>query len=102
MRPRSSPAPTAARIFHGPEPVTQVCAIRARNSVPGVGLSDVLTPGHQGVFLRLYSSTAGASRTASLAFCSSESGGARWASLRIYSSRRRLYLCNFRDGRRHQ
>ena len=70
----------------------QVCAIRARKSVPGVGLSDVLTPGHQGVFLRLYSSTAGAGRTASLAFCSSESGGARWASLRMYSSRRRLYL----------
>jgi len=30
--------------------------------------------------LRLCSSTAAASRTASLAFCSSESGGARWAS----------------------
>ena len=56
------------------------------------GLSDVLTPRRQGVFLRLYSSTAGASRTASLAFCSSESGGARWASLRRYSSRRCLYL----------
>ena len=64
----------------------------ARNSVPDAGLSDVLTPGRQGVFLRLYSSTAGASRTASLAFCSSESGGARWASLRRYSSRRCLYL----------
>ena len=60
--------------------------IRARNSVPDAGLSDVLTPRRQGVFLRLYSSTAGASRTASLAFCSSESGGGRWASLRRYSS----------------
>ena len=58
----------------------------------GAGLSNVLTPGRQGVFLRLYSSTAGASRTASFAFRSSESGGARWASLRRYSSRRRLYL----------
>ena len=80
------------RIFPDLEPVTQVCAIRARNSVPDAGLSDVLTPGRHGVFLRLYSCTAGASRTASLAFCSSESGGARWASLRRYSSRRCLYL----------
>ncbi len=80
------------RIFPDPEPVTQVCAIRARNSVPDAGLSDVLTPGRQGVFLRLCSSIAGASRTASLAFCSSESGGAKWASLRRYSSCRCLYL----------
>jgi len=36
--------------------------------------------GRQGVFLRLRSLTARASRTASLAFCSSESGGAKWAS----------------------
>ena len=64
----------------------------ARNSVPDAGLSDVLTPRRQGVFLRLYSSTAGASRTASLAFCSPESGGAKWASSRRYSSRRCLYL----------
>ncbi len=54
----------------------------ARESVPGVGLSDVLTPRRHDVFLRLDSFTAGASRTASLAFCSSESGGAKWASLR--------------------
>ena len=40
------------RIFPDPEPVTQVCAIRARNSVPDAGLSDVLTPRRQGVFLR--------------------------------------------------
>ena len=48
------------RIFPDPEPVTQVCAIRARNSVPDAGLSDVLTPRRQGVFLRLCSCTAGA------------------------------------------
>ena len=47
------------RIFPDPEPVTQVCAIRARNSVPDAGLSDVLTPRRQGVFLRLCSCTAG-------------------------------------------
>ena len=67
---------------------------RTRHVIPfrTPGLSDVLTPRRQGVFLRLYSSTAGASRTASLAFCSSESGGAKRASLRRYSSRRCLYL----------
>jgi hypothetical protein len=64
-----------------PEPVTQICVIPAGNSVPNVDdLSDVLMPGRQGVFLPRYSSTAGASGTASLAFCSSESGGAKRAS----------------------
>ena len=48
------------RIFPDPEPVTQVCAIRARKSVPDAGLSDVLTPRRQGVFLRLCSCIAGA------------------------------------------
>ena len=49
--------------------------------------------GH-GSLLRGYSAAAGAGRTASLAFCSSESGGAEWPISRMYSSRRCLYLCS--------
>ena len=91
-RPRSSLAPRPYGSSRTRSRSRRSAPYPARNSVPDAGLSDVLTPRRQGVFLRLYSSTAGAIRTASLAFCSSESGGAKWASLRRYSSRRCLYL----------
>ena len=55
-----------------------------------------MTTRTSGVFSRLYASTAGASRTASFAFCSSESGGAEPANSRMYSSRRCFYLSSRR------